>query len=97
MHLKKYTNKKIPLYNKKFKSIIPALKKNDVVQLYLYRILNKRVELLTITGKVIKMKKSNNPLGDVTITLQKKIYNVLVQSSYNLKSLSIIGLRVLKS
>ena len=70
MFLKKEL-KNLNKINYNTKIIYPIFKKNNQVQIYWYRFLKSRTELLTIKGKIIKKKKKekefrnkyfNNPI-----------------------------------
>ena len=82
--------------NFNFNNLYPIFKKNDKIQLYWYRFIKNRFELIITKGIIIKLKKKQNLFQISTITLQQKLNGMIIQTKFQLNNISLIGIRLIK-
>jgi len=96
MFLKKILKKTTKInYNSSI--IYPIFKRDNIIQIYWYRFLKNRLELITTKGTIINFKKRKNLLEISTITIKQKLYGITVQTKFQLNNISLIGIRLIQN
>ena len=94
MFLKKILTK-INKINFNTKIKYPVFKRNNQIQIYWYRFLKNRFELINTKGTIINFKKKQNLYQISTITIQQKVYNINIKTKFQLNNIALIGIRIL--
>jgi len=77
--------------------IYPIFKRKNIIQIYWYRFLKNRLELITTKGTIVNFKKRKNLFEITTITIKQKLYGITVYTKFQLNNISLIGIRVIQN
>jgi len=77
--------------------IYPIFKRDNIIQIYWYRFLKNRLELITTKGTIVNFKKRKNLFDVSTVTVQQKLYGINVQTKFQLNNISLIGIRLIQN
>jgi len=84
-------------WNNTFKNAVanPYFSRSNIIQIYWYRFLGGRRELITIIGKVNSFTKRGTYLEETVVCLKKKIFGVWLSQYFPMSSPVVVALRVL--